>query len=389
MSETHEHADLLGTTGAGMTATTAGGASATGGDAPLRGNANRNAGKSAPSHAQEPLKKTLRDPLLTRPRWSSVAWSAVLGVLLLLLAAGVWWASVRTVSGQMLDTVVFLNLHAQVPGWLRLSTSVVTSRYVIEAFLVLCGLGAVVLAIVRRRWALLVQMAVFVAAVFVAHLLKYVLPRPVFDRRMPNPGNTSPSGHTIAIATAVVLLVIAAGLAWRAWAALFAVLAIMVGGTSLVIDQWHRPSDVIVGILLTGGLALIVLAFTRGSAMDEPGTRRSSGFLQVVATLLLAGAIVCAAWGGYLLVQLWPGLDLPSRWVSRPACRAALLLIAAATLLVMGLVLAIRQSTASPLSTVGLLGGPPKPEHDDAGRPGAQDGAERIRRHAAEHRLKD
>ncbi len=325
-------------------------------------------GSRRASHAETPLKQSLRDPLLVRPRWSAVAWSAVLGVLLLLAGAALWWGSVRTLPGQVLDDLVWQNLYKHSPSWLVPLASVITSRYVIDTFIALCGLGSLMIVIIRRRWVLLVQMTVFTVLAVGVHLLKYVLPRPVFDPHLPNPSNTSPSGHTMAILTACLLLVMACSLSWRVWTALFAALATGVGAVSLVICRWHRPSDVTVSILLTGGLALLTLAFTRGSGMDRPGARRSSAGIQIVSVLLLVTGVAGIAWTVYLLVQLWPGLSIPARWVTAPACHAALLAIVSVDLLVNALVLICRQATASPLSTLGLLGGPPKPARNKTAR---------------------
>lgn len=325
----------------------------------------RSHGHRRASHAEEPLQATLRDPLLTRPRWSAIIWSAVLGILLIAAAAALWWGSVRTLSGQQLDTIVWRNMRTLAPGWLRVIAPLITSKLLIDGFVILCGVGAAVLAIVRKRWALLLQMTVLAVLAVGVHFLKYVLHRPVFDLHQPNPTNTSPSGHTMAIATALILLVMACGLAWRAWVSLFAVLATGIGGLALVFGQWHRPSDVIVSILLSGGLALLTFTFTRGSAMDAPGKRRSSPAIQIVSTLLVVGGLACGAWALYMLTQLWPGLGLGGFWVAKPACQAAILAAACADLLSGGLVLACRQATASPLSAVGLLGGPPKPTTRD------------------------
>lgn len=314
------------------------------------------------SHIEKPLNSTLKDPLLKRPRWSAIIWSAVLGVLLLLAGAGAWWLTVRTLAGQQLDTIIWTSLPQLAPRWLRIVAPVITSKYVIDGFCVVCGLIAVALAVVRRRWVLIVQMVIFVCAAVGVHLLKYVLPRPVIDSHLPNPSNTSPSGHTMAIATAVILLVMACGLLWRAWVSVFALVVTGVVATCLVIAQWHRPSDVIVSLLLTGGLALITFAFSRESGLDEPGKRASSPSIQIISTLLLVVGVMAMCVAGYTLSQLWSGLSTMASWVSAPACRAAVFAIFGVDCFVFALVLICRQSTASPLSAIGLLGGPPKPD---------------------------
>ena len=44
-------------------------------------------------------------------------------------------------------------------------------------------------------------------------------------------------------------------------------------GLSVIAGQWHRPTDVIMALLIVGGLALMALATTFANGMDEPGTR--------------------------------------------------------------------------------------------------------------------
>ena len=40
-------------------------------------------------------------------------------------------------------------------------------------------------------------------------------------------------------------------------------------GLSVIAAQWHRPTDVIMALLIVGGLALLALATTFASGMDE------------------------------------------------------------------------------------------------------------------------
>ncbi|RBP98699.1 phosphoesterase, partial [Bifidobacterium xylocopae] len=82
----------------------------------------------------------------------------------------------------------------------------------------------------------------------------------------------------------------------------------------LIFAHWHRPIDVIVSILLAGGLALIMLALTRGSGMDAPGTRASSASVQILSTVMLTAGVLGMLYGCYLVCQMASGLELGESW---------------------------------------------------------------------------
>ena len=84
----------------------------------------------------------------------------------------------------------------------------------------------------------------------------------------------------------------------------------MTVGVSVIYGQWHRPSDVAMSILLVAGLALLALAVTRKSGMDEPGRRVSSVSVQIVGSVLITGGLLLLAYSGYVIWQVVPGLNV-------------------------------------------------------------------------------
>ena len=80
-----------------------------------------------------------------------------------------------------------------------------------------------------------------------------------------------------------------------------------------------------------------------------------------MGSVMITGGIMIALYGGYLLWQIASGLSLRAQWTQAGACAATVMLVSAASLLVFGLVLALRQLTASPLTKLGLVGAPPAP----------------------------
>ena len=149
-----------------------------------------------------------------------------------------------------------------------------------------------------------------------------------------------------------VLRALAAAIGW-----LYAVLV----GLSVIAAQWHRPIDVIMALLIVGGLALLMLAVSFANGMDEPGKRASSPSVQIVGSVMLTFGTLGTLYGAYIIWQIQPGLDLSAEWTNAGACASTAILTASVCALVFGLVLVMRQLTASPLTKLGLVGAPPAP----------------------------
>lgn len=303
-----------------------------------------------------------KDPLTVRPRRSSIVICACLGVAALILSACLWLFAVRTVTGQEYDDMVWSHFSQILPSWFIGVLSIFVKTYVDIAVVVVFSLVAVIVNVVRRRWLLLVQLAVFGMLCFaVAATVKRVLPRPFLVNVASYKSNSAPSGHTLMAAAGAVVLICAVPRVWRAVAALIGWAFTLLVALSVVQAQWHRPSDPIMSMLIVAGLAFIMLAFTRASGMDEPGTRMSSASIQIVATVMITAGIVAVLYGGYVFWQIEPGLDLSAQWARSGACAAAFALMLGVSLVTFGTVAALRQLTASPLSKLGLIGAPPEP----------------------------
>lgn len=95
--------------------------------------------------------------------------------------------------------------------------------------------------------------------------------------------------------------------------------------------------------------------------MDQPGKRASSPAVQIVGSALLTIGVLGTLYGAYIVWQVEPGLALSAEWTYSGACFSSAVLIASVGALVFGLVLAMRQLTASPLTKLGLVGAPPAP----------------------------
>jgi membrane-associated phospholipid phosphatase len=301
------------------------------------------------------------DPLAVRPRVSSRVLAVVLALLCLACAAGVYWFGVHTLRGQGYDELMWSTFGKTAPGWLQVVAHALSRRVVVPAISFTIAVVALVVIGVRRRWRLMAQGLLFGAACYGASWLKPLLPRPELMRVDSVRANSAPSGHTMLAAGAALLLLIAVPRVWRAFAAAIGAAYVMCVAFSLVIEQWHRPTDVVMSMLVAAGLALLALAFTGRSGMDEPGKRLSSASVQIVGTVLVTFGLVACVYAGYLLWQIYPGLDVGAKWTQSGASMLLLASVVGVGSLMFGLVLVIRQLTAAPLTRLGLVGAPPAP----------------------------
>ena len=309
-----------------------------------------------------------RDPLMSRPRISALVLCLVAGLACLGLAALVWWAAVWTVPGQTYDDMALTNFRGfldQAP-LVKAYLGLFTIPFVTVAICVVLGLVALVVVLVRRRWWLLGQVAVYALVVYgAARILKRYLPRPVLIHVQASAANSAPSGHTILALAVVLALLCVVPRVWRAFVALAGFAFDLSVGCSLVQGGWHRPSDVVMGILIPTGLCLIALAATRGTGMDAPGTRMSSASIQIVSTLMSVAGFLGILYACYVIWQVSPGLEIGARWTAYGVHCSAVIMMASALSLTLGLVLTMRQITASPLTRMGLVGRPPAPPQNN------------------------
>ena len=83
--------------------------------------------------------------------------------------------------------------------------------------------------------------------------------------------------------------------------------------------------------------------------------------VQIVGSVLITGGLLLLAYSGYVIWQVVPGLNVSASWAVQGANVSAVVGIAGVAMLAFGLLLALRQITAAPLSRLGLIGAPPAP----------------------------
>ena len=317
---------------------------------------------TVPTERESNRKVAELDPLIRHPRVSSMVLCVVFGLILLACAAGIWWLGVRTLEGQSYEDMVWSQFASLLPAWLEPVVNVFVVSDVVAPVSYAVMAAALVVLIVRKRWIAIAQSAVFgIVSFVVAESLKATLPRPYLINLESNSSNSAPSGHVALAAIAGVILLCAVPRMLRALVAVLGWLYATLIGLSVVAGQWHRTTDVIMALLIVGGFAMLSLSWTFSNGMDQPGKRASSPAVQIVGSALLTIGVLGTLYGAYIVWQVEPGLALSAEWTYSGACFSSAVLIASVGALVFGLVLSMRQLTASPLTKLGLVGAPPAP----------------------------
>lgn len=192
--------------------------------------------------------------------------------------------------GQAVDTMV-MEASAQYlsppEGWEAAGTGVVS---VMNIVLVSCVVGAV--AVVRRRATLAARALGIIAVSNVAtQVLKWLLVRPDLDLTFVFP-NSLPSGHVSVVASCAAAMVVVAPDYLRSLAAWVGWLWISFMGMIVMIESWHRLSDVLVSIMIVGVCAL-VLAPIESQARHFVVGQRVMGIMTLCA---LVGAALLSIW---------------------------------------------------------------------------------------------
>ena len=163
---------------------------------------------------------------------------------------------VRTTTGQYIDESALVEAAAA-KRWVGDQVSHFLDALPVSSVVI----GAVIVLIVtiwRRRWlAAGVAVLAMVGANLSTQFLKATLPdRP--DRGVPTLDlNSLPSGHSTLAASSAVAVFLVVSPRWRPFVAFVGGSYAVVSGTSTLINQWHRPADVLAAYLMVGAWSAI------------------------------------------------------------------------------------------------------------------------------------
>ncbi len=208
------------------------------------------------------------------------------------LFVAVYLVFVRSYMGQLVDDRAFAGADAWKGSLIDFAHSFLNVLPV-ASVIVACIIAVIVVA-VRQNW--LVFVIAVVAAVGAngsAQLLKYgILSRP--EKGIDALSNSLPSGHTTVAASAALVVFLVASPRFRPLAAVLGSVFAIAAGASTLVEQWHRPSDVVAGLLVVafwGSLAGCGLSWLRARTAEIPVQARLWPLFWVAIALAVVSAI--------------------------------------------------------------------------------------------------
>ncbi len=264
----------------------------------------------------------------------------VAGLLVALLAAGgvwlVWHAAIDTSALRFVDVLSLDGAGVEGTGstwgtylWAFAEpvVTVVSKKVIFGVLVVACGL-----AVYRKRVVLAVQLVLLVGgANLTSQYLKSHVTRPdvgLGDTLY----NSWTSGHTTAAASMSVALVLAVPRRFRPVAVVIGVLYTTTTGVGTMIGSWHRPSDVLGGLLVVLAWTGLVTALD-GTLETGPATRAST-----TTVALLTGSAMATGAAAWVAIDRTLGLGVvltePSRADRLVAFGGGALAVVAVTCLV-------------------------------------------------------
>lgn len=209
------------------------------------------------------------------------------------LFVGVYLFFVRSYIGQVIDERSFAGADVWKGDLIEFAHSFLNALPV--AAVVIGAVVALIIVLVRRNWLVFaIAAGAAVAANVSTQVLKYsVLSRPAkgVDTGL---ANSLPSGHTAVAASAALLVFLVTAPRYRPLAAVIGSLFTVAAGASTLVEQWHRPSDVIAGMLVVafwGCIAGIVLAALRLPPADPPVRSKLWALVWIAAACGIVAAV--------------------------------------------------------------------------------------------------
>ncbi|WP_431245968.1 phosphatase PAP2 family protein [Leifsonia xyli] len=209
------------------------------------------------------------------------------------LFAAVYLVFVQSYIGQVIDERAFAGADAWKGDVIDFARGFLDALP--AASVAIGALAALAIVLVRRNWLVFaVAVGAAVGANVSTQLLKYTIlsrPQKGVDVGL---ANSLPSGHTAVAASAALVVFLLASPRYRPLAAVIGSVFTIAAGASTLVEQWHRPSDVVAGMLVVafwGCLAGIVLSWLRLPGA-EPPVRSKLWPLVWVGAVCAAGSII-------------------------------------------------------------------------------------------------
>jgi membrane-associated phospholipid phosphatase len=223
--------------------------------------------------------------------------------------AATYFFFVRTTTGQFIDEsalVEAVEIHGtagkaanKLLDWLPALSVLIASVVIL------------LVAILRRRWtAAGIALVACVGANVATQILKDLVPVRPYRGIETLELNSLPSGHTTLAASAAAAVFLVVSPRWRPLAGFLGGSFAVATGASTLINQWHRPADVVAAFLVVGAFMLpagwlIIRTGPRWNVWSGYGEHLAASRLWL-ALPMLAG-LASAAGAGYSLLKIAPG----------------------------------------------------------------------------------
>ena len=221
-------------------------------------------------------------------------------VLSTMLVVALYWAAVRTETGQRLDHHIYETRKAEPLALRKDATALLNTIGSVTLPMLTAAVVLLALSVGGWRRALGVG-AVVTGAVLSSELLKRGLSRPGLidiDLHLLT-HNSFPSGHaTIAMAIGLALIM-AAPTRMRTLLAMLAVLMAGAFGVATMVGGWHRPSDTLAGYLVALAWACLIAWLLQG---------RGGGGVSAADPGIAAGMVRGFQWSVVAVLLSWLGL---------------------------------------------------------------------------------
>lgn len=219
------------------------------------------------------------------------------------LFALVYWATVRTEPGRVFGDA---SLRGAIRTHSDLADGVDRVLGLVSAASLAAGVAAIaIIALVRlARVAGLCAVGVVIAANGSTWLLKnYLLPRPDLGLSEVSPAtqNSLPSGHTTAVFSIVLALLLVVPVGWRAAIAVAGGLGGVLVAVATMSAGWHRAGDSVAAFFVVGTWTAVAVTII---VVRDAGDRRTREPRHLPGSARLLGATAAALAVGVVLAVL-------------------------------------------------------------------------------------
>lgn len=234
----------------------------------------------------------------------------VLGTLASVVSlAATYYFFVRTTTGQFIDEsalVEAVDVHGPAG---KAATQLLDWLPALSLFL--ATVVVLIVTVVKRRWAAAgIAVAACVGANIATQVLKSLAPARPFRGIETLELNSLPSGHTTLGASAAAAVFLMVSPRWRPLAGFLGGSFAVATGVSTLINQWHRPADVVAAFLVVAIFTLpagwlILRSGHRWNVWE--GYNRHWASIRLWVVLPVVAGLASAAVAAYSLLKIAPG----------------------------------------------------------------------------------